>query len=101
MGTGARTPPPLKNHKNIGFLSNTGPDPLKNHKATTPTFKLRFAGGPMMTRFQWYLDPLIKKSWTPSKKISGSAHAIRHMTLWDILFEEFQDGCHVGHLGSE
>ena len=21
-------PPPLKNHKNIGFLSNTGPDPL-------------------------------------------------------------------------
>ena len=27
-------PPPLKNHTNIGFLSNTGPDPLKNHKAT-------------------------------------------------------------------
>ena len=25
---------PLKNHKNIGFLSNTGPDPLKNLKAT-------------------------------------------------------------------
>ena len=25
-------PPPLKNHKNIGFLSNTGPDPLKNKK---------------------------------------------------------------------
>ena len=28
---------PLKKHKNIGFLSNTGhtgPDPLKNHKAT-------------------------------------------------------------------
>ena len=23
--------PPVKNHKNIGFLSNTGPDPLKNH----------------------------------------------------------------------
>ena len=28
--------PPLKNHKAIGFLSNTGPDPLKNHKATKP-----------------------------------------------------------------
>ena len=27
---GVRTPPPLKNHKNIGFSSNTGPDPLKN-----------------------------------------------------------------------
>ena len=32
-GGGARGPPRLKNHKNIGFLSNTGPDPLKNHKA--------------------------------------------------------------------
>ena len=31
-------PPPLKNHKNIGFLSNTGPDLLKNHKATKPAF---------------------------------------------------------------
>ena len=33
---------PLKNHKNIGFLSNTGPDPLKIHKAT----KLAFNVGP-------------------------------------------------------
>ena len=30
-GTGGPDPP-LKNHKNIGFLSNTGPDPLKNHE---------------------------------------------------------------------
>ena len=29
---------PLKNHKNIGFLSKTGPDPLKNHEATKPAF---------------------------------------------------------------
>ena len=30
---------PLKNRKNIGFLSNTGPDPLKkNHKAAKPAF---------------------------------------------------------------
>ena len=28
--------PPSENHKNIGFLSNTGPDPLKNHKAPKP-----------------------------------------------------------------
>ena len=28
-GGGAGGPDPLKNHKNIGFLSNTGPDPLK------------------------------------------------------------------------
>ena len=29
---------PLKNHKNIGFLCNTGPDPQQNHKAIKPAF---------------------------------------------------------------
>ena len=33
-------PAPIKNHKNIGFLSNTGPDPLKNHKALKPAFNV-------------------------------------------------------------
>ena len=33
-------PPALKNHKNIGFLSNTGLDPPKNHKATKSAFKV-------------------------------------------------------------
>ena len=33
-GQGVRTPP--ENHKNIGFLSNTGLDPLLNYKATKP-----------------------------------------------------------------
>ena len=62
---GSGLPPPLKRHKNKGFLSNTGLDPLKNHKAAisqhsmlghhqpaseTP-FKWRFAGGPMMARY--------------------------------------------------
>ena len=54
----------LKNHKNIEFLSNTGPDPLKFSKTTKPAFNVgsssarqrnaierRFAGGPMMARF--------------------------------------------------
>ena len=40
-GQGVRTPPPLKDYKNIGFLSNTDPDPLKNHKATKPAFNVR------------------------------------------------------------
>ena len=60
-----RSAHPWKNNKNIGFLSNTGPDPLKitklhvpsnhsmlghyRHASETP-FKWRFAGGPMMTR---------------------------------------------------
>ena len=60
-----------KNHKNVGFLSNTGPDPLKStrlpsqhsmldhHRPASETpFKWCFAGGPMMARFYWYLDSL-------------------------------------------
>ena len=35
MGTGGPDPPPpLKNHKNIGFLSNTDLNPLENQKAS-------------------------------------------------------------------
>ena len=54
---GPDPPPPLKNYKNIGFLSNTGPETLKIHKANMP-FKWRFVGGPMMVRFKWYMGPL-------------------------------------------
>ena len=41
-GTRVRTPPPppLKNKKKLGFLSNPGKDPLKNHKATKPAFNV-------------------------------------------------------------
>ena len=39
-GRGRGPYPPLKNHKNIGFLSNTGPDPLKNHKAIKPALNV-------------------------------------------------------------
>ena len=66
---GWRVPPPLKNHKDIEFLSDTGPISLNNHKASknsmlghyrhaseTP-FKRRYAGGQMMTRLYWHLDP--------------------------------------------
>ena len=82
--TGGRDPPPpLKIHKNMGFLSKTGPDPVKNHKATKPAamlghhwparetpFKWCFAGGQMIAHL--YLYSLIKKKsyliWTPSDK---------------------------------
>ena len=38
---GAGSPDPhLKNHKNIGFLCNTGPDLLKNHKAAKPAYNV-------------------------------------------------------------
>ena len=29
----------LKNHKTLGFLSNTGPEPLKNHMASSIGYK--------------------------------------------------------------
>ena len=41
-GTGGPSSP-LENHKNIGCLSNTGPDPLKNHKSTKPAFNVGLA----------------------------------------------------------
>ena len=37
-GQGVWTHP--ENHKNIGFLSNTGPDSLKNHKTIKPAFSV-------------------------------------------------------------
>ena len=41
-GAGGRDPPPLlKDHKKLGFLSNTGLDPLKKCKATRPEFNVR------------------------------------------------------------
>ena len=57
---GSGPPPPLKNHKNLGFLGNTGPDLLKNHKATKPAFNV----GPLSARqrnaiymaFRWRAD---------------------------------------------
>ena len=37
-GGGGPDPLPMKNHKNMGVLSNTGPHLLKNHKATKPVY---------------------------------------------------------------
>ena len=92
MGAGERGPdlPPLKNHKNIGFLSNTGPDPLKitklqsqfstlghhRHASKTP-FKWRFAGGMMIASLKWYVDP---SSPHQLKKCQSSAPSDK--TVW-------------------
>ena len=47
-------PHPLKNHKNIGVLSNTGTHPLNKHKAAKPAFNV----GPSLAQgntFRWLL----------------------------------------------
>ena len=55
-------PPPPKNHKNIGFLCNSGPDPLKNHKATNlkPAFNVRPSSArqpnAILMAFRWLAD---------------------------------------------
>ena len=70
-GQGIRTPPSLKNHKNIGFLSKTGPDPLKNHKATKPAFNVGLSSArqrnAIKMTFRWRVNygPLIL---SPMKK---------------------------------
>ena len=45
-GRGSGPPPPPKNHKTIGFPSNTRPNPLKNLKVTKPAFNV----GPSLVR---------------------------------------------------
>ena len=76
-GQGIRTPPPLKNHKNIEFLSNTGPDPLKFSKLPNESSIQRWAiiGTPTkrhLKAFRWraYDGPLlvIFGSSLPKKK---------------------------------
>ena len=59
---GSGPPPPLKNHKNIEFLSNTEPDPLKFSKLPSQHSTLGHHR-PMMPAFSdiWILTPLKKK----------------------------------------
>ena len=52
---------PLKNHKNTGFSSNTGPDSLKNHEATKPSFNVKSS-----TKKIYY------QNWTPLTKLTWS-----------------------------
>ena len=58
---GIRTP--LKNHKNIGFFSNTVPDRVKNHKATSQHSMLGHHKHANKTPFTWYFTgmPIISR----------------------------------------
>ena len=73
-GSRGGSPPPLKIHKSIGFLSNSGPDPMKklrSYRASIQCWAIistpakRFACGPMMARLK--CSPLIKNKNTLSK----------------------------------
>ena len=102
-GQGVRT---LKNYKNIGSLSNTGPNPLKiskipsqplmldHHRPARETpFKWRLSGGPILAFFSciWsYLPSSTKKQnkkiirvGPPLTELSGSAHG--YSATWKRL----------------
>ena len=74
-GLGGPHPPLSNNHKNIGFLSNTGSDHMKNHKATKPAFNV----GPSLARqrnaiemvFRWRADD------GPILVVFGSTHQLK------------------------
>ena len=103
--------PSLKNHKNIGFPSDTGPDHLNYNKATKPAFDV----GPSWARqrnaieiaFRWRTDegpfivvfgsslPLIsilKQQQKPAVKVghrltklSGSSHVYLYRVFFSFL----------------
>ena len=73
-------PPPLKNHKNIGFPTNIDPDPLKITKLNQSQHSMvghniSMPGNAISMAFRWGVNPLShhqqkknSQSWTPSAK---------------------------------
>ena len=106
---GSGPPPPWK-WKNIGFLSNTGPDPLKieklpsqhsllGHHRSVPVsetpLKWRFAGGPTIDRFKCYLNSL-----SPHKKQKQKKTPSDVVRVWQSFLDPhmvaYIDDAHVG-----
>ena len=108
---GRGSEPPLKNHKNIGFSNNRGPDPLKYRRYQASIECWVNIGTPVkrhLMAFHWWDDdgPLIvvplsslpsstKQTTTktfvkvgpPLTKLSGSAHDIVCVTI--LLLQQF------------
>ena len=96
--------PRLKNHKNIGFLSNFGPDPLKNYEATEPAFNVGPSsarqGNAIKMAFCWRADdgPLIvvfgSTHLSPTKKNtppSPPPPPPKKKSKFDPLWQNFLD----------
>ena len=102
MGTGSQDPPPLENHKNIGFPSIIVLDPLKITKllkehsivdhyrhASETVFRWRAYDGPLLAAFPSSHHPITKitkknvVSVGPPLKLSGSAHACNYGMVTD------------------
>ena len=72
-GTGGPDPRPLKNHNNIGFLTNTGPDPLRITKLSSQHSILAIIGRPakrhhgVLLAGQWWPVYILVKSSNRSR----------------------------------
>ena len=81
-----RSGPPLKNHKNIGFFSNTVPDPLKNHKATKPAYIIQEVFHVYLNKFEIAVSHLFliifsNYKFTLVNLISSNGHSPRKKLL--------------------
>ena len=109
---GPDPPPPMKNHKNIGFSSNTVPDSLKNRsyqasiqcwgiigtpvKGHLMAFRWRAHDGPLIVVLGSFLPSSTKKKkkktnkknevkvGPPLTKLSGSAHGQFDLAIWIV-----------------
>ena len=79
-GQGVRTPPPLKNHKNIGFLCTTGPDLLKII-VTKPVFNV----GPSSTSQHGPLIAVFGSSFPSSTKKKKRYNFTPELETFDAL----------------
>ena len=110
-GQGVRNPPPpLKNCKNIGFLSNSGLDPLKITKLPSQnsmlghnhhnSFRWRADGGRLIVVFGSSHPSSTKKKklvkvGPPLTKFSGSTHASA-LDFCSVCLEEREQLSQVG-----
>ena len=89
--------PPMKNHKILGFLSNSGIGPLKNCGATGPAFNV----GPSLAcqrkaiemAFRWQADdgPLIVLFG--STYLSSAKKKRKKVSKLNPLWQNFLDSC--------
>ena len=113
---GLTPPPPLKNHKNIGLLSKTGPDLLKKSQSYRASFQCwAIIGTPAERHWngvsladRWW--PAFSGTWItssntkknvglPLKNLSGIAHDRDHNSLC-LMFVRSKGGClNTGSLG--
>ena len=86
----ATPPPPWKSHKNIGFLSTTGPDHLKNHKTTKPAFDIgpakRHLIGVSLAGRWWIAFSGIHLHLINEKKTQNN-NVVRNEPLWQNFLD--------------